>query len=285
MLLPAVLLGLATLCGSTALLAAPPNAGTPELNLPSWNEGASKQAIMEFVGKVTRLGGPDYVPPAERIAAFDNDGTLWAEQPLHPQLVFALDRVKALSPQHPEWTTTEPFASVVKGDIGGALAGGEPAIFQIVTATRAGLTTGDVLYRQAGRRARPRADEWVDHRRHGERLEYHVLVREALTCGIGAPKLRELTLWLGRGKLAELCRLAVSVSSSRLAHSQTASAAAAEAAERRPKDWLDGRKHTQISASPNLLLSPTALLDLHLRAIPDPMTLAVEFIAETSRAV
>jgi phosphoglycolate phosphatase-like HAD superfamily hydrolase len=143
MLLPAVLLGSAALCGSTALLAAPPNAGTLEPNLPSWNEGASKQAIMEFVGKVTRLGGPDYVPPAERIAAFDNDGTLWAEQPLHTQLVFALDRVKALSPQHPEWTTTEPFASVVKGDIGGALAGGESAIFQIVTATRAGLTSGE----------------------------------------------------------------------------------------------------------------------------------------------
>jgi hypothetical protein len=143
MLLPAVLLCSAVLCGLTALLAAPPNADAPEPNLPSWNEGASKQAIMEFVGKATHQGGPDYVPAAERIATFDNDGTLWAEQPLQTQLVFALDRVKALSPQHPEWTTTEPFASVLKGDIGGALAGGEHAIFQIVTATRAGLTTGE----------------------------------------------------------------------------------------------------------------------------------------------
>lgn len=141
MLLPAVLLGSAALCGLTALLAAPPNADAQEPNLPSWNEGASKQAIMEFVGKVTRQGGPDYVPPAERIAAFDGDGTLWAQQPLKTQLVFALDRVKTLSPQHPEWTTTEPFASVLRGDIGHALAAGEPAIVQIVTAARAGMTT------------------------------------------------------------------------------------------------------------------------------------------------
>jgi phosphoglycolate phosphatase-like HAD superfamily hydrolase len=109
--------------------------------LPSWNDGASKTAIVDFVGKITRQGGPDYVPPAERIATFDNDGTLWAEQPLYFQLAFALDRVKSLSPQHPEWTTTEPFASVLKGDIKGALAGGEPAIFQIATATHAGMTT------------------------------------------------------------------------------------------------------------------------------------------------
>jgi phosphoserine phosphatase len=109
--------------------------------LPSWNEGTSKNAIMEFVGKVTREGGPDFVRPAERIATFDNDGTLWAEQPMYVQLAFALDRVKTVSPQHPEWTTQEPFASVLKGDIKGALAGGEPATFQILTATHAGMTT------------------------------------------------------------------------------------------------------------------------------------------------
>jgi phosphoglycolate phosphatase-like HAD superfamily hydrolase len=109
--------------------------------LPSWNDGASKQAIAEFVGKVTREGGPDFVPPTERIATFDNDGCLWAEQPLYFQLVFALDRVKALAPQHPEWATKEPFASLLKGDLKGALAGGEPAIFEIVTATHSGMTT------------------------------------------------------------------------------------------------------------------------------------------------
>jgi phosphoglycolate phosphatase-like HAD superfamily hydrolase len=132
-LISSALLAAAVLCRLTAPLAAQ--------SLPSWNEGASKQAIMEFVGKVARQGSPDYVPPAERIVTFDNDGTLWAEQPLYVQLAFALDRVKALSPQHPEWTTTEPFASVLKGDIKGALAGGESAIFQIATATHAGMTT------------------------------------------------------------------------------------------------------------------------------------------------
>jgi phosphoglycolate phosphatase-like HAD superfamily hydrolase len=127
---------------ATTLVAAvlPATAQDP---LPSWNDGASKTAIVDFVGKVTRQGGPDYVPPAERIATFDNDGTLWAEQPLYVQLAFALDRVKALSPQHPEWSTTKPFASVLKGDIKGALAGGEAAIFQIATATHAGMTTDE----------------------------------------------------------------------------------------------------------------------------------------------
>jgi phosphoglycolate phosphatase-like HAD superfamily hydrolase len=96
---------------------------------------------VDFVEKVTKPGSPDFVPPAERIAVFDNDGTLWAEQPMYFQLAFALDRVKALAPQHPEWKDKEPFASLLKGDLKGALAGGEPAIFQIVMATHAGLTT------------------------------------------------------------------------------------------------------------------------------------------------
>jgi phosphoglycolate phosphatase-like HAD superfamily hydrolase len=89
---------------------------------------------------VTKKGSPDFVPPAERIATFDNDGTLWAEQPLYFQFLFALDRVKALAPQHPEWKDKEPFASLLKGDLKGALAGGEPALIQIVAATHAGMT-------------------------------------------------------------------------------------------------------------------------------------------------
>jgi phosphoglycolate phosphatase-like HAD superfamily hydrolase len=109
--------------------------------LPSWNNGKAKQSIVEFVEKVTKPGSPDFVPAAERIATFDNDGTLWAEQPMYFQLAFALDRVKALASQHPEWKDKEPFASLLKGDLKGALAGGEPAIFQIVMATHAGLTT------------------------------------------------------------------------------------------------------------------------------------------------
>ena len=110
-------------------------------SLPSWNDGKAKQSIIEFVSKVTTEGSPDFVPAAERIATFDNDGCLWAEQPMYFQLLFALDRVKELAPQRPEWKDTEPFASLLEGDVKGALAGGEHAILEIVMATHAGMTT------------------------------------------------------------------------------------------------------------------------------------------------
>jgi hypothetical protein len=93
------------------------------------------------VERVTTSASPDFVPPAERIATFDNDGCLWAEQPMYFQLLFALDRVKAIAPQHPEWREKEPFASLLKGDVKAALAGGEHAMLEIVTATHAGMTT------------------------------------------------------------------------------------------------------------------------------------------------
>jgi phosphoglycolate phosphatase-like HAD superfamily hydrolase/2C-methyl-D-erythritol 2,4-cyclodiphosphate synthase len=109
--------------------------------LPSWNDTASKKAITTFVERVTKPGSSYFVPEAERTATFDNDGTLWAEQPIYFQLAFALDRVKALAQQHPEWKDKEPFASLLKGDLKGALAGGEAAIFQIVTVTHSGMTT------------------------------------------------------------------------------------------------------------------------------------------------
>jgi len=111
--------------------------------LPSWNDGKAKQSITEFVTKVTKEGSPDFVLPEERIATFDNDGTLWCEQPLYFQLLFALDRVKALAPQHPEWKTKEPFASLLKGDVKGALAGGEHAMLEIIIVTHAGMTTAE----------------------------------------------------------------------------------------------------------------------------------------------
>ena len=111
--------------------------------LPSWNDGAAKKAIVEFVAKVTKEGGPDFVPPAERIATFDNDGTLWAEQPMYFQFLFAIDRVKALAPKHPEWKQKEPFASLLKGDVKAALGGGEHAILEIVAATHSGMTTDE----------------------------------------------------------------------------------------------------------------------------------------------
>ena len=109
--------------------------------LPSWNDGANKKAITDFVAKVTTPGSPDFVPVPERIATFDNDGTLWCEQPMYFQLLFALDRVKALAPQHPEWKTKEQFASLLKGNVKAALAGGERAIGEIVMVTHAGMTT------------------------------------------------------------------------------------------------------------------------------------------------
>jgi phosphoglycolate phosphatase-like HAD superfamily hydrolase len=111
--------------------------------LPSWAEGPSKKAVLDFVARVTQEGGPDYVAPAERIATFDNDGTLWAEQPLYFQFLFALDRVKQLAPAHPEWKDKEPFASLLKGDVKAALAQGDKALLEIVAATHAGITTGE----------------------------------------------------------------------------------------------------------------------------------------------
>jgi phosphoserine phosphatase len=109
--------------------------------LPSWNEGKAKQSIVAFVEKVTKPGSPDFVPVPERIAAFDNDGTLWCEQPIPVQLYFVLDRVNALAPQHPEWKHKEPFASLLKGDLNAALAGGDHAILELIMATHAGMTT------------------------------------------------------------------------------------------------------------------------------------------------
>ena len=127
-----------------AQLPASPVGQTPVTEtLPSWNDTATKKAIFNFVERVTKQGSPDFVPEAERIATFDNDGTLWAEQPMYFQIMFALYRVKVLAPQHPEWKTTEPFASLLNGDVKGALAGGEPAIFKIVVATHSGMTTAE----------------------------------------------------------------------------------------------------------------------------------------------
>ena len=125
--------------------------------LPSWNDTATKKAIITFVESVTTKGSPDFVPPAERIATFDNDGTLWSEKPVYFQLIFAIDRVKALAPQHPEWKDQEPFASLLKGDLEAALAGGEKAVAEIVMATHAGMTTEE--FEKMGK-------EWIATARH-----------------------------------------------------------------------------------------------------------------------
>ena len=109
--------------------------------LPSWNEGDAKRAILAFIDAVTDESGPHHVPPAERIAVFDNDGTLWPEQPLYVQLAFALDRVKQLAGDHPEWKTTQPFQAVLEGDLAALGAAGLAGIEQIIGATHAGMTS------------------------------------------------------------------------------------------------------------------------------------------------
>jgi hypothetical protein len=111
--------------------------------LPSWNEGATKKSILAFVDRVTNQGSPDFVPPAERIAVFDNDGTLWSEQPLYFQLFFAIDRVKALAPKHPEWKIRQPFQAVLENDQKALAAAGEKGLLELVMATHAGMITED----------------------------------------------------------------------------------------------------------------------------------------------
>lgn len=109
--------------------------------LPSWNDGAAREQIIEFVDDVTSPASGNHIHPDARIAVFDNDGTLWSEQPLYFQLLFAIDRVKALAPQHPEWKSEEPFRSILAGDTHAALAQGKPAIEKILVATHSGMTT------------------------------------------------------------------------------------------------------------------------------------------------
>ncbi len=125
------------------LLAAPRVAAAEPDPLPSWNAGAAKKAIVAFVDAATKEGGPKFVPPAERIAVFDNDGTLWAEQPMYFQLAFALDRVKALAPRHPEWNETQPFKAALESDMKTLAAGGMHGLMELVMATHAGMTTAE----------------------------------------------------------------------------------------------------------------------------------------------
>jgi phosphoglycolate phosphatase-like HAD superfamily hydrolase len=161
----AILSAFATLPTLPVLLPFAASADVTGDPLPSWNDTASKRAIVTFVERVTKQGSPDLVPEDQRIATFDNDGTLWAEQPIYFQLAFALDRVKALAPQHPEWRDKEPFASLLKGDVKGALAGGEGAIFQIVTVTHSGMTT--VEFEKI-------AHDWITTAKHPETGKLYV---------------------------------------------------------------------------------------------------------------
>jgi len=111
--------------------------------LPSWNEGNAKESIIDFVTKTTKGGSADFVPVADRIACFDNDGTLWTEMPLPTQLLFVIDRIKAMAPQHPEWKDQQPFKGILEGDLKTALAAGEKALLELMITTHAGMTTDE----------------------------------------------------------------------------------------------------------------------------------------------
>jgi len=125
--------------------------------LPSWNDGHAKSRIVAFVAAVTDPAGRDFVPPAERIAVFDNDGTLWSEQPVYVQLAFAVDRVRALAPQHPQWKTQQPFQGVLEGDLKAAAAAGEKGLLQLMMATHAGMTSDEFA---------PIVTDWLATARH-----------------------------------------------------------------------------------------------------------------------
>jgi phosphoserine phosphatase len=133
--------------------------------LPSWKGGGSKTAIMQFVRDVTTKGGPDYVAPEARIATFDNDGTLWAEQPLYFQLEFAMDRVRQLAPEHPEWKTTQPFQAVLENDAKALAESGTEGIVKLILATHAGMSTeefGAIVRDWVNRARHPRFDRPYD---------------------------------------------------------------------------------------------------------------------------
>jgi hypothetical protein len=136
-ILAGAVLGLAVSLGWSVL------ASAQDDPLPSWNDTAARRAIVDFVGRVTKAGGPDFVAPAERIATFDNDGTLWVEQPMYVQMAFALDRVKALAPLHPEWKDKQPFKAVLDGDMKTLAEAGEPGLVEVIMVTHAGMTTDE----------------------------------------------------------------------------------------------------------------------------------------------
>lgn len=152
--------------GAIALLATSISAAVAQTDpLPSWNDGPAKQAIIAFATDVIREGSPDFIPPVERIATFDNDGTLWVEQPAYVQFAFALDRVKALAPLHPEWKDTQPFKAVLEGNMAALEAAGEHGAVEIVAATHAGMTPEE--FRQT-------VKEWLStakHPRFGRRYD------------------------------------------------------------------------------------------------------------------
>ena len=123
--------------------AAPQKTSPTQADLPSWNDGPSRTAIVDFVHAVTQPGSPDFVAAEERIAVFDNDGTLWSEQPMYFQVLFALDRVKEMAPAHPEWAKRQPFKAAIEGDKAALAKAGQEGLLKIVGATHTSMTVED----------------------------------------------------------------------------------------------------------------------------------------------
>ncbi|KOF12406.1 haloacid dehalogenase [Ensifer adhaerens] len=180
-----------------AVLAAAPAFAQTDV-LPSWNDGPARQAIVDFVTKVTAEGGPDFVPATERIATFDNDGCLWSEQPIYVQIVFILDRVKALAPQHPEWNEAEPFKSVLAGDLKGVAASGEKGLMELMAATHAGMTSEEFT---------AIVTDWIAEARHPKYgRAYNALVYQPMLEVIDYLKRNEFKVFIVSGGGIEFMR-------------------------------------------------------------------------------
>jgi len=167
--------------------------------LPSWNDGPTKSSIIDFVTKVTKEGGPDYVAPKDRLATFDNDGTLWVEQPIYTQFAFAIDEVKRQANKHPDWSTTDPFKSVLAGDMKAVAAMGEKGMVQIVAATHSGMTTVDFNKTVAG---------WLETAKHPRfKVLYTDLVYQPMLELLACLRAKDFKIFIVSGGGVEFMRV------------------------------------------------------------------------------
>ncbi|MEE4191768.1 MAG: HAD family hydrolase [Halieaceae bacterium] len=166
--------------------------------LSNWRDSASRSAIVEFVEAVSREDSPDFVPAAERIAVFDNDGTLWAEQPAYFQLFFALDRVRAMSAEHPDWRTRQPFKAAIEGDLEAVAATGLEGVLQLVTASHSGMSSEQFSEQAAA---------WLSQARHPQsgRL-YTQMVYQPMLELLGYLRASGFTVFIVSGGGAEFVR-------------------------------------------------------------------------------
>jgi phosphoglycolate phosphatase-like HAD superfamily hydrolase len=178
---------------------APPPAVNREPTLPSWNAGGSRDAIIAFVDRVTDPRSPDFVPESERIAVFDNDGTLWSEQPMYAQLAFALDRVRAMAPDHPEWKTTPPFQFVLENDLRSLAATGEHGLVELVLATHAGMSTDDFD---------AIVEAWLDDARHPQTgRPYHEMIYQPMVELLDYLRFHGFETWIVSGGGIDFMRI------------------------------------------------------------------------------